>query len=580
MFKSDYDQIIRENFDLSDGTTRRYIATLEDAGQEELLSTLSLSMYQSIVSKVDDIDFGTIPMSRGDITKVQGFAGTEECLKIMRALVLEYKQDPSVVDVVLTTIQNVKDAKHLFVKGFAINAELPMLMYNLIVLSIERSTSLMIATCVQFVKDPSSSNPKKALDKVAYQRTMDDMLFKQLVSINSMFKNGSMNKLLEEGMKSIKETVSVGNYDNVVAPIDDDPNAGTANSADIFGNEDPESPDNIDGDPQPSADYSEDNTPTVADNESEEDIAADIRVQPQSEEPIESEVQASTNATDETGSSMEVELTVGDGDTQTTQTQDVDLTDWDKNPNADAGATEENNDSVEGDKIPTVNPGDDISDSDTTLNEDEVNEAVSDVAANIAKKALDWYLAKDKDGKETKKGNKALKIVQNTAKIAAVLLFIFAVGKDLKNGMFYTLRQIVYSFNYTRMKFSDYLDVQADLIEANANELEYSNETGMDEEKKQKVVEKQKKSAAKLRKWANIFNIDKKQTENNAKKAIEEDEKKKKKVAKDEDGDKEVTMNDAVASVEESRNRGPRYKNNYRNRNNGKNFKNNNNKNA
>ena len=537
MFKSDYDQIIRENFDLSDGTTRRYIATLEDAGQEELLSTLSLSMYQSIVSKVDDIDFGTIPMSRGDITKVQGFAGTEECLKIMRALVLEYKQDPSVVDVVLTTIQNVKDAKHLFVKGFAINAELPMLMYNLIVLSIERSTSLMIATCVQFVKDPSSSNPKKALDKVAYQRTMDDMLFKQLVSINSMFKNGSMNKLLEEGMKSIKETVSVRNCDNVVAPIDDDPNAGTADSVDIFGNEDPESPDNIDGDPQPSADYSEDNTPTVADNGSEEDIAADIRVQPQSDEPIESEVQAPTNATDETGSSMEVELTVGDGDTQTTQTQDVDLTDWDKNPNADAGATEENNDSVEGDKIPTVNPGDDISDSDTTLNEDEVNEAVSDVAANIAKKALDWYLAKDKDGKETKKGNKALKIVQNTAKIAAVLLFIFAVGKDLKNGMFYTLRQIVYSFNYTRMKFSDYLDVQADLIEANANELEYSNETGMDEEKKQKVVEKQKKSAAKLRKWANIFNIDKKQTENNAKKAIEEDEKKKKKVAKDEDGD-------------------------------------------
>lgn len=520
MFKSDYDQIIRENFDLSDGTTRRYIATLEDAGQEELLSTLSLSMYQSIVSKVDDIDFGTIPMSRGDITKVQGFAGTEECLKIMRALVLEYKQDPSVVDVVLTTIQNVKDAKHLFVKGFAINAELPMLMYNLIVLSIERSTSLMIATCVQFVKDPSSSNPKKALDKVAYQRTMDDMLFKQLVSINSMFKNGSMNKLLEEGMKSIKETVSVRNYDNVVAPIDDDPNAGTADSADIFGNEDPESPDNIDGDPQPSADYSEDNTPTVADNESEEDITADIRVQPQSEEPIESEVQAPTNATDETGSSMEVELTVGDGDTQTTQTQDVDLTDWDKNPNADAGATEENNDSVEGDKIPTVNPGDDISDSDTTLNEDEVNESGNELA---------------KAGIELLK--KSPKIIKIGAAIGAVLFG----AKMLKDGVIKVaiplLRHLVYGFNYTRMKFSDYLDVQADLIEANANELEYSNETGMDEEKKQKVVEKQKKSAAKLRKWANIFNIDKKQTENNAKKAIEEDEKKKKKVAKDEDGD-------------------------------------------
>ncbi|EMD16316.1 30S ribosomal protein S2 [Eggerthia catenaformis OT 569 = DSM 20559] len=37
---------------------------------------------------------------------------------------------------------------------------------------------------------------------------------------------------------------------------------------------------------------------------------------------------------------------------------------------------------------------------------------------------------------------------------------------------------------------------------------------------------------------------------------------------KDEEEDKEVTMNDAVASVEESRNKGPRYKNNYRNNSN------------
>lgn len=35
-----------------------------------------------------------------------------------------------------------------------------------------------------------------------------------------------------------------------------------------------------------------------------------------------------------------------------------------------------------------------------------------------------------------------------------------------------------------------------------------------------------------------------------------------------EEEDKEVTMNDAVASVEESRNKGPRYKNNYRNNSN------------
>lgn len=39
-------------------------------------------------------------------------------------------------------------------------------------------------------------------------------------------------------------------------------------------------------------------------------------------------------------------------------------------------------------------------------------------------------------------------------------------------------------------------------------------------------------------------------------------------VKDEEEEDKEVTMNDAVASVEESRNKGPRYKNNYRNNSN------------
>ena len=50
MFKSDYDKIIRENFDLSDRNTRQYIATLEDAGREQLLN--SLSSAAPIVSSI------------------------------------------------------------------------------------------------------------------------------------------------------------------------------------------------------------------------------------------------------------------------------------------------------------------------------------------------------------------------------------------------------------------------------------------------------------------------------------------------------------------------------------------------
>jgi uncharacterized UPF0160 family protein len=123
MFKHEYDQLIREHFDLTDSYTRKYITSLkEDAQQDQLLNALSSALYEKIVSKVDDIDFGTIPLSRGDITKVQGFASTEECLNIIRNLVIQYKQNPTIVDVVISAVNNIIERKALFIKGYALNA--------------------------------------------------------------------------------------------------------------------------------------------------------------------------------------------------------------------------------------------------------------------------------------------------------------------------------------------------------------------------------------------------------------------------------------------------------------------------
>ena len=93
MYMNDQDRFFRENLDFSDRYTCHYVATLEDAGKEELLSALSSALYDKIVAKVDDIDFGTIPLSRGDITKVEKFDDTEECLVIIKKLIQEYRQD-------------------------------------------------------------------------------------------------------------------------------------------------------------------------------------------------------------------------------------------------------------------------------------------------------------------------------------------------------------------------------------------------------------------------------------------------------------------------------------------------------
>lgn len=448
MFKSDYDKIIRENFDLSDRHTRQYIATLEDAGQEQLLNTLSSAMYDNIVAKVDDIDFGTIPMSRGDITKVEGFDKTLECLDIIRRLVSEYKQSTGVVDVVLSAIQNVRDRKGLFMKSYALNVELPMLLYNTVVVAIERSTSLMIATCIEYIKDPTSSSPKMALNKVGYQRTMDDVMFKQLITFNNLCAKGSLDKILDEVMKHpVKEDVEF-QFGNSTPTEDDTVENGDDVIEDVV-DASPEAPMNT---VNPFADPTADEAPMA----------------PADPESVEDEAEANSH-------------------------------------------DEEVSDNVDPENIPAVVPGDDVTDSTSPINEDEVQEAVdaktvakvgAGVAAGLA--TIIW-------------GKKLLGIAAN-----------LVVG---------ALRGLVYGAYYSSFKFSDYLEVQADLIEANANELRYSTSSGLSDDEKGKTIKKQLKWVQKLRKWSNVFALDTKKATNSANKAMADEDKKKKKMSKNQYND-------------------------------------------
>lgn len=221
IFRDEYNKIIREHFDISDDATRKCIVALEDGEETQLLSALSSALYDKIVEKVDQIDFGTIPISRGDITKVDGFENTVDCLNIIRSIVMEYKQDPAIVDIVLTAIENIKMRKGTFVKAYSLNVEFPMVLYNLITLAIENSVSFLIAVCIQYIKDPDTQTTEAALDKVAYNNTKDNLLFTQLNNFNKACVTGDIDVALKEVMKNGGK-ISESLYDN-----EDPTDAGT-----------------------------------------------------------------------------------------------------------------------------------------------------------------------------------------------------------------------------------------------------------------------------------------------------------------------------------------------------------------
>lgn len=434
-YNYDIDKVLRENLDISDRATRKYLVSLDEDDKSAVATALASALYDKIVKNVDKIDFGTIPKSMGDITKVDGYDNTIECLDIIKKLVIEYKESTEVVDIVINAIENVKGRKPMFMKGFAIKSGLPMNLYNLIVLSIEHSVSFLISVCIEYIKNSDTKTIDMALDKAAYNNAHDNLLFEQLITFNKSCGSGELDSCFTEVLKAkpVKEDVYVSGEE---IPAQEVP------SQDV--------PQYV---PDPDSDGSELFRGEFDDNEP-------VNIQPVIPEDKDEDIEC----------------------------EDVDELYDDNEDEEEIGY-----DGVEEDE-PEV---------DYDFDEDEVKPAFdTPVVTNEFAPAM-------------------IPVIAGVALIggAAVLKASVYIVKVLIPKM----RNITYFFIHTRVKISDSLSVQAQLIELNAYNLQYDD--SIDSAKRDKIVAKQLKVADNLKKWSNKFAIDNKKAEKEAKDDAKNDDK-------------------------------------------------------
>lgn len=203
-----------EFFDLSDRNTRKTIMRLTEADQNVVLTALTSKMYDYIVSKVDDIDYGDIPLSKGDITKISNYDKLTDCVNVLRDILIEYKQDTAPLDCIAEAISNISTRKDLFERAFKFDVEMPIIMYNTIVLSVIDSISYMISTCIEFIKTPNQNSFSIVLDKIALNKTKNNMIYRNLQKFNKCCSSGefdkSMNHVITARVKGYNEAAVVG----------------------------------------------------------------------------------------------------------------------------------------------------------------------------------------------------------------------------------------------------------------------------------------------------------------------------------------------------------------------------------
>lgn len=201
-------------FDIEDDMTRNILFSVNEADQNTIMVSLANKLYSHIVDKVDDIDFGTIPLSKGDITKIERYDQLTDCIAIIAQILEQYHQDTKPIETVATALQNVIDRTDMFTKAYRFNIEMPIVAYNTIVLSIVSSVSYMISGCIEFVKNSNSQGFEISLNKVGLSKTKERMLFKQLEKFNKMCSSrefdNTMAHVMSENLKRESGIVSEG----------------------------------------------------------------------------------------------------------------------------------------------------------------------------------------------------------------------------------------------------------------------------------------------------------------------------------------------------------------------------------
>lgn len=186
-----------EAFDYSDKYTRKQLIAMTEAEHNKVLTDLTSKLYDKIVSRAHNIDYGEIPKTKGDISKLSNFEEMKDTLGIIKGIIKEYRQDSKPVDDISVAISNIQARKEMFERAFRYDCELPILMYDNMVMAVVTGTTYLITSCIEFIKAPKDETFSIQLDKVAYNKSKDGLIYNSISKFNKSCESGDFDKAME-----------------------------------------------------------------------------------------------------------------------------------------------------------------------------------------------------------------------------------------------------------------------------------------------------------------------------------------------------------------------------------------------
>ena len=198
----EFKQIVSEYMDITDYKTNTRLYNLDEAEQNTVLLSLTNKLYQMIVAKIDDVEKGDIPKSRGDITHLPKYNQLKECAKTLTSIFEQYKEDTAPIKVIENAIDNLEDNSDVFVQSYMAKVDFGIMIYESVTLAVIGSLSYMIACCIEYVKDPKNDGLTIVMDKTGVAKVKEHLLYENLVKFNEACRTNDIENALRPLIKN------------------------------------------------------------------------------------------------------------------------------------------------------------------------------------------------------------------------------------------------------------------------------------------------------------------------------------------------------------------------------------------
>lgn len=191
-------ECIKEHYE---SPSRVQYTALTEADKAMVGRDLVDKIYVTIAEKYNEVDFGDIPKSQGDITAMPEYKNLKASLDLLVEIQASSKQVIPEITTLTTALSNIIALKDSFYMGYVKQNAAVIMLYNTMAMALMCGTSLMISVLVDFVNLGNSDSVQVIINS-KYKKGSSYLLINALDQFNAQCKDGSIRKNIQTMMKA------------------------------------------------------------------------------------------------------------------------------------------------------------------------------------------------------------------------------------------------------------------------------------------------------------------------------------------------------------------------------------------